>query len=187
MGESINAYRVLVGRPEGKRSLGRPRRRWEGNIKMDLREVGYDDREWINLAQDRDRCRAMNLRVPSKPVRRMRSHCTPTLSTRHGNLFTNRSPKQCSSLDYFDIAFRDRWIGRGGQGGPVSWPVRSPNLSVLDFLKGEVYRTPFDSAKDNVVQVFATAHHLIETPFMFVMLKWSKFMRCRACIESEGS
>ncbi|KAJ4433916.1 hypothetical protein ANN_16230 [Periplaneta americana] len=69
MGESRNAYRVLVGRPEGKRPLWRPRRRWEGNIKMDLREVGYDDRDWINLAQDRDRWRAyvraaMNLRVP---------------------------------------------------------------------------------------------------------------------------
>ncbi|KAJ4435688.1 hypothetical protein ANN_18304 [Periplaneta americana] len=67
MGESRNAYRVLVGRPEGKRPLGRPRRRWEDNIKMDLREVGYDDREWINLAQDRDQWRAfvraaMNLR-----------------------------------------------------------------------------------------------------------------------------
>ncbi|KAJ4448734.1 hypothetical protein ANN_00125 [Periplaneta americana] len=69
MGESRNAFRVLVGRPEGKRPLGRPRRRWEDNIKMDLREVGYDDRDWINLAQDRDRWRAyvraaMNLRVP---------------------------------------------------------------------------------------------------------------------------
>ncbi|KAJ4438440.1 hypothetical protein ANN_14385 [Periplaneta americana] len=69
MSESRNAYRVLVGRPEGKRPLGRPRRRWEDNIKMDLREVGYDDRDWINLAQDRDRWRAyvraaMNLRVP---------------------------------------------------------------------------------------------------------------------------
>ncbi|KAJ4436645.1 hypothetical protein ANN_16776 [Periplaneta americana] len=67
MGESRNAYRVLVGRPEEKRPLGRPRRRWEDNIKMDLREVGYDDREWINLAQDRDQWRvyvraAMNLR-----------------------------------------------------------------------------------------------------------------------------
>ncbi|KAJ4433744.1 hypothetical protein ANN_16055 [Periplaneta americana] len=67
MGESRNAYRVLVGRPEGKRPLGRPRRRWEDNIKMDLREVGYGDREWINLAQDRDQWRAyvrvaMNLR-----------------------------------------------------------------------------------------------------------------------------
>ncbi|KAJ4450648.1 hypothetical protein ANN_02077 [Periplaneta americana] len=71
MGESRNAYRVLVGRPEGKRPLGRPRRRWEDNIKMDLREVGYDDRDWINLAQDRDRWRAyvraaMNLRISKK-------------------------------------------------------------------------------------------------------------------------
>ncbi|KAJ4445180.1 hypothetical protein ANN_06981 [Periplaneta americana] len=69
MGESRNAYSVLVGRPEGKRPLGRPRRRWEDNIKMNLRELGYDDRDWINLAQDRDRWRAyvraaMNLRVP---------------------------------------------------------------------------------------------------------------------------
>ncbi|KAJ4428359.1 hypothetical protein ANN_24378 [Periplaneta americana] len=55
MGESINAYRVLVGRPERKRPLRRPRRRWEDNIKMDLREVEYDNKEWINLAQDRDR------------------------------------------------------------------------------------------------------------------------------------
>ncbi|KAJ4427810.1 hypothetical protein ANN_25493 [Periplaneta americana] len=69
MGESRNAYRVLVGRPEGKRPLGRPRCRWEDNIKMDLREVGCDGRDWINLAQDMDQWRAyvraaMNLRVP---------------------------------------------------------------------------------------------------------------------------
>ncbi|KAJ4428538.1 hypothetical protein ANN_24582 [Periplaneta americana] len=51
MGESRNAYRVLVGKPERKRSLGRPRRRWEDNIKLDLREVGYDGRDWINLAK----------------------------------------------------------------------------------------------------------------------------------------
>ncbi|KAJ4448620.1 hypothetical protein ANN_00010 [Periplaneta americana] len=73
MGESRNAYRVLVGRPEGKRSLGRPRRRWEDNITMDLREVGYDDRDWINLAQDRDRWRAylraaMNLRASNAEI-----------------------------------------------------------------------------------------------------------------------
>ncbi|KAJ4450482.1 hypothetical protein ANN_01907 [Periplaneta americana] len=66
--EFRNAYSVLVGRPEGKRPLGRPRRRWEDNIKMDLREVRYDDKDWINLAQDRDQWRAyvraaMNLRV----------------------------------------------------------------------------------------------------------------------------
>ncbi|KAJ4433081.1 hypothetical protein ANN_15338 [Periplaneta americana] len=69
MGEFRNAYRVLVGRPEGKRPLGRPRHRWEDNIKVDLREVGYDGRDWINLARNRDQWRAyvsaaMNLRVP---------------------------------------------------------------------------------------------------------------------------
>ncbi|KAJ4427026.1 hypothetical protein ANN_26825 [Periplaneta americana] len=68
MGESRNAYGVLVGRPEGKRPLGRQRHRWEDNIKMDLREVGYDDRDWIGLAQDRNLWQvyvraAMNLRV----------------------------------------------------------------------------------------------------------------------------
>ncbi|KAJ4434738.1 hypothetical protein ANN_23306 [Periplaneta americana] len=76
MGESRNAYRVLVGRPEGKRPLGRPRRRWEDNVKMDLREVGYDGRDWINLAQDRDQWRAyvreaMNLRTILFIVRRV--------------------------------------------------------------------------------------------------------------------
>ncbi|KAJ4446505.1 hypothetical protein ANN_13201 [Periplaneta americana] len=70
MGESRNAYRVIVGRPEGKRPLGRPRRRWEDNIKMDLREVGHDDRDWINLAQDRDRLRAY-VRAAMKPVIRL--------------------------------------------------------------------------------------------------------------------
>ncbi|KAJ4433912.1 hypothetical protein ANN_16226, partial [Periplaneta americana] len=58
MGESRNAYRVLVGRPEGKIPLGRPRLRWEDNIRMDLREVGSEDREWINFAWDRDQWRA---------------------------------------------------------------------------------------------------------------------------------
>ncbi|KAJ4443106.1 hypothetical protein ANN_04756 [Periplaneta americana] len=67
MGESRNAYRVLVGRPEGQRPLGRPRLRWKDNIKMDLSEVGYDDRDWINLAQDRDRWRAY-VRVGNEPA-----------------------------------------------------------------------------------------------------------------------
>jgi hypothetical protein len=69
MGEGRGAYRVLVGRPEGKRPLGRPRRGWEDNIKMDLGEIGIDGANGIRLAQDRVRWRAfvnmvMNLRVP---------------------------------------------------------------------------------------------------------------------------
>jgi hypothetical protein len=61
-------YRILVGKPEGKRQLGRPRHRWEGNIKMDLQEVGCGCVDWIGLTQDSDRWRAlvsvvMNLRV----------------------------------------------------------------------------------------------------------------------------
>jgi hypothetical protein len=69
MGEKRNLYRILVGNPEGKRPLGRPRRRWVDNIKMDLREIGYGGGDWIDLAQDRDQWRAlvnavMNLRVP---------------------------------------------------------------------------------------------------------------------------
>jgi hypothetical protein len=67
-GEGRNVYRVLVGKPEGKRPLGRPRRRWEDGIKMDLGEIGWGGLEWIHLAQDRDRWRTlvnavMNLRV----------------------------------------------------------------------------------------------------------------------------
>jgi hypothetical protein len=68
MGERRGAYRALVGKPEGRRPHGRPRHRWEDNIKMDFREVGWGGMDWINLAQDRDRWRAlvnavMNLRV----------------------------------------------------------------------------------------------------------------------------
>jgi hypothetical protein len=59
-GETRNVYTILVGKPEGKRPLGRPRRRWVDNIKMDLREIGWDGMDWINLAQDM----VMNLRVP---------------------------------------------------------------------------------------------------------------------------
>jgi hypothetical protein len=69
MGENMNAYKVLVGKPERKRPLGRPRHGWEDNIKMDLREIGWGGVEWIMLAQNREQWRAlvnpvMNLRVP---------------------------------------------------------------------------------------------------------------------------
>jgi hypothetical protein len=68
MGEGRVMYRVLVGKPEGKRSLERPRHRWEANIRMDLQEVGCGCEDWIGLAQDKDRWRALvsvvrNLRV----------------------------------------------------------------------------------------------------------------------------
>jgi hypothetical protein len=54
MGEERNVYRVLMGKPEGKRLLGRPRRRWEDEIRLDFREIGWGSVEWIQLAQDRD-------------------------------------------------------------------------------------------------------------------------------------
>jgi hypothetical protein len=68
MGEERKVFRVLVGKPEGKRPPGRPRHRWEDGIRMDVREIGWRSVDWIQLAQDRDRWRAvvnmvMNLRV----------------------------------------------------------------------------------------------------------------------------
>jgi hypothetical protein len=59
MGEGIGAYRILVGRPEARRPLVRPRHRWEDNIKMDLQEVRWEGMDWIDMAQDRDRWRAL--------------------------------------------------------------------------------------------------------------------------------
>jgi hypothetical protein len=69
MGENRNACRILVGKPEGKRSLGRPRHRWEDNIKIHFRDIGFGDVDWIDLARDGDQWRAlvntvMNLWVP---------------------------------------------------------------------------------------------------------------------------
>jgi hypothetical protein len=69
MGEDRGVHRVLAGKPEGKRPLGRPRCKWEDNIKMDLQDVGGDNEYWMELAQDRDRWRALvgtvrDFRVP---------------------------------------------------------------------------------------------------------------------------
>jgi len=62
MGKMRGVYRVFVGKPEGKRPLGRPRRRWKDNIKMDHQEIGFGGMGWIELAQDRDRWRALWMR-----------------------------------------------------------------------------------------------------------------------------
>jgi hypothetical protein len=59
MGEKRNTYRILVGKPEGKSPVGRPRRRWVDNIEMDLTEVGWDGMDWIDLGQDSDQWRAL--------------------------------------------------------------------------------------------------------------------------------
>jgi hypothetical protein len=86
MGEGRGMYRVLVGKPEGKRPLGRPKHRWEDNIKMDLQEVGWGGMDWIELAQDRDMWRAlvsvvMNLRVPQN-VGNFLTSCKPVSFSR---------------------------------------------------------------------------------------------------------
>jgi hypothetical protein len=82
-----NPYRILVGKPEGKRPLGRPRCRWVHNIKLDLRETGWDGTDWIYLAQDRDQWRAlvntvMNLQVPQNAGKFWSSCTTGSFSRR---------------------------------------------------------------------------------------------------------
>ena len=67
-GEKRGVYRVLVGKPEGNRPLGKPRRRWEDNIKMDLQEVGCEGMDWIDLAQDTESWRALVNAVMNLPV-----------------------------------------------------------------------------------------------------------------------
>jgi hypothetical protein len=91
MGEKRNAYRILMGKPEGKSPLGRPRRRWEDNIKMDLRAIGRGYTDWIDLAQDRDHWRAlvntvMSLRVLQN-VGKFLSSCATVGFSRRAQLY----------------------------------------------------------------------------------------------------
>jgi hypothetical protein len=73
MGEERKLYKILVGKAEGKRPLGRPKRRWDNGIRMDLREIGWGGVDWIRLAQDRDRWRAVANAVMNLPVLAPRS------------------------------------------------------------------------------------------------------------------
>jgi hypothetical protein len=97
MGEKRNAYKLLVGKPEGRTPLGRPRHRWEDNIKMDLREIGRDGVDWIGLAQDRDKGRAlvnvvMNAQVPGSAGKLSSGFTT-------GGLFSSAQLHRVSYLD----------------------------------------------------------------------------------------
>jgi hypothetical protein len=90
MGEKRNAYRILVGKPEGKRPLGRPRCRWVNNIKMDLRETVRSGMDWVDLAQGRDQWEVlvntvMNLRVP-RNAGKFLSSCTISSFSRRAQL-----------------------------------------------------------------------------------------------------
>jgi hypothetical protein len=80
-GGERNTYRLLVGKPEGKRSLGRPRRRWVDNIRMDFEEVGWGDVDWIDLAQDRNRWRALVNSVLNRRVKQNNGKQSSGLTT----------------------------------------------------------------------------------------------------------
>jgi hypothetical protein len=97
MGEGRDVYRVLVGRPEGKRPLGRPRSRWEDNIKMELREVGIDGANWIRLGQDRVRWRAFfeHDNVPSGSVKKAGYSLTSRVTISFSNNILHHRLNKC--------------------------------------------------------------------------------------------
>jgi hypothetical protein len=99
MGEKRNAYRLLVGKPEGKRPLGRPRRRWVDSIRMDLEEVGWGDVDWIGLAQDRNRWRALVNSVLNQVILTRNTDCSMELRAQHNViLFKNLRKHSLGSL-----------------------------------------------------------------------------------------
>jgi hypothetical protein len=96
MGERRGAYGALVGKPDGRRPLGRPRSRWEDNIKMDLRETGWGDIDWVDVAQDTDRWRAL----VSSPLTGLRFNLSPP--TRHNLSFLH--PRTYCKCDGFFVS-----------------------------------------------------------------------------------
>ncbi|KAJ4441997.1 hypothetical protein ANN_11861 [Periplaneta americana] len=149
MSESRNTYRVLVGRPKGRKPLGRPRRRWEDNIKMNLREVGYDGGDWIGLAQDRDQWRAyvraaMNpgfLKSQQQVIERFQGDLITFCELNNLNLGQQVYRQVGASahtghgnLILLQELFPGRLISRGSD---FPYPARSPDLSLCDaFLWG---------------------------------------------------
>ncbi|KAJ4448683.1 hypothetical protein ANN_00073 [Periplaneta americana] len=168
MGESRNAYRVLVGRPEGKRPLRRPRRRWEDNIKMDLREVGYNDREWINLAQDRDRWRAyvraaMNLRYAALSPSHFLQSVTRHLNRQYG----------------------ERWIGRGGP-APRSPDLNPLDFCVCDYAKSLVYTTDVTTPEELLHRIVDAFQQMKNDPGLLESILGSLQGRLDRCIQVPG-
>ena len=102
MGEERGVYRVLAGKPEGRRPLGRPRRRWVDNIRMDLQEVGYGYMDWIGLAQDRDRWRTL-VTEGKKPLGRPRRRWVD-------NIRMDLQEVGCGYMDWIGLAQdKDSW------------------------------------------------------------------------------
>jgi hypothetical protein len=113
IGENRNAYRILMGEPEGKRPLGKPRRRWEDNIKMDVREIWWGRMDWIDLAQDRDQWRAC--RVPQNVGKFLNGCSTGGFSSRsqlHGVSWSDLLlwSKHLHLLDTLQNRYMQQWL-----------------------------------------------------------------------------
>ncbi|KAJ4428156.1 hypothetical protein ANN_24171 [Periplaneta americana] len=180
IGESRNAYRVLVGRPEGKTPLGRPRRRWEDNIKMDLREVEYDDRDRINLAQDRGRWRAY-----------VRAAMKLRFKVYHGTLYVVMwladEPRE------FNLpTFQQRRITYVPEKLPDKYGVHSeeylPRETEIRVLENKVLRKIFGAKRDEVTGEWRKLHNTelhalysssdIIRDIEFRRLRWAGHVAC---------
>jgi hypothetical protein len=115
MGDERKVYKVLVGKPEGKRPLGRPRRKWEDGVRMDLREIGLGGVDWIRLAQDRDRWRGVVSAVMNLRVLALRSYLVTAYKAneRHYRLSVGNARRRsiCNEIfKYFDFFLEKTWL-----------------------------------------------------------------------------